>query len=240
MIETEQNFLGVARSAIGRRWIASLDREGVNDALTMSQKFGIAEPLARVLAARSIPEEEVLNYLDPTLKALTPDPSTFVDMEKATERIVQAIDHKEKVAIFGDYDVDGACSSAILYQFLTFFGLDVDIYIPDRIVEGYGPNPQAMKMLSDNGASLIVTVDCGANSAEAIKAAREKGVDVVVLDHHQMGEVHEEAYALVNPNRPDDRSGQGYLCAAGLVFITVAWTLKKIRRAAYKRGRQNW
>lgn len=230
MIETEQNFLGVARSAIGRRWIASLDREGVNDALTMSQKFGIAEPLARVLAARSIPEEEVLNYLDPTLKALTPDPATFVDMEKATERIVQAIDHKEKVAIFGDYDVDGACSSAILYQFLTFFGLDVDIYIPDRIVEGYGPNPQAMKMLSDNGASLIVTVDCGANSAEAIKAAREKGVDVVVLDHHQMGEVHEEAYALVNPNRPDDRSGQGYLCAAGLVFITVAWTLKKIRQ----------
>ena len=144
MIETEQNFLGVARSAIGRRWIASLDREGVNDALTMSQKFGIAEPLARVLAARSIPEEEVLNYLDPTLKALTPDPATFVDMEKATERIVHAIDHKEKVAIFGDYDVDGACSSAILYQFLTFFGLDAEIYIPDRIVEGYGPNPQAM------------------------------------------------------------------------------------------------
>nr|WP_210329443.1 single-stranded-DNA-specific exonuclease RecJ [Bartonella choladocola] len=229
MIQRKQNFLGVTRSAVGRSWTESLDREGVNNARSLSQKFGIAEPLARVLAARSVSEDEVLNYLEPTLKTLTPDPTTFIDMEKATDRILQAIDRKEKVTIFGDYDVDGACSSAILYQFLTFFGLDVHIYIPDRLVEGYGPNPQAMRMLADEGSSLIVTVDCGANSPEAIKAAREKGVDVVVLDHHQMGEVDPAANALVNPNRPDDRSGQGYLCAAGLVFIAVAWTLKKIR-----------
>ncbi|AQT47245.1 exonuclease RecJ [Bartonella choladocola] len=229
MIQRKQNFLGVTRSAVGRSWTESLDREGVNNARSLSQKFGIAEPLARVLAARSVSEDEVLNYLEPTLKTLTPDPTTFIDMEKATDRILQAINRKEKVTIFGDYDVDGACSSAILYQFLTFFGLDVHIYIPDRLVEGYGPNPQAMRMLADEGSSLIVTVDCGANSPEAIKAAREKGVDVVVLDHHQMGEVDPAANALVNPNRPDDRSGQGYLCAAGLVFIAVAWTLKKIR-----------
>ncbi|CAM1648086.1 DDH domain [Bartonella choladocola] len=229
MIQRNQNFLGVTRSAVGRSWTESLDREGVNNARSLSQKFGIAEPLARVLAARSVSEDEVLNYLEPTLKTLTPDPTTFIDMEKATDRILQAINRKEKVTIFGDYDVDGACSSAILYQFLTFFGLDVHIYIPDRLVEGYGPNPQAMRMLADEGSSLIVTVDCGANSPEAIKAAREKGVDVVVLDHHQMGEVDPAANALVNPNRPDDRSGQGYLCAAGLVFIAVAWTLKKIR-----------
>ncbi|MBI0140597.1 single-stranded-DNA-specific exonuclease RecJ [Bartonella sp. W8125] len=228
-MQRKQNFLGVTRSAVGRSWTESLDREGVNNARSLSQKFGIAEPLARVLAARSVSEDEVLNYLEPTLKTLTPDPTTFIDMEKATDRILQAIDRKEKVTIFGDYDVDGACSSAILYQFLTFFGLDVHIYIPDRLVEGYGPNPQAMRMLADEGSSLIVTVDCGANSPEAIKAAREKGVDVVVLDHHQMGEVDPAANALVNPNRPDDRSGQGYLCAAGLVFIAVAWTLKKIR-----------
>ena len=229
MIQRKQNFLGVTRSAVGQSWTESLDREGVNNARSLSQKFGIAEPLARVLAARSVSEDEVLNYLEPTLKTLTPDPTTFIDMEKATDRILQAINRKEKVTIFGDYDVDGACSSAILYQFLTFFGLDVHIYIPDRLVEGYGPNPQAMRMLADEGSSLIVTVDCGANSPEAIKAAREKGVDVVVLDHHQMGEVDPAANALVNPNRPDDRSGQGYLCAAGLVFIAVAWTLKKIR-----------
>ncbi len=229
MIQRKQNFLGVTRSAVGRSWTESLDREGVNNARSLSQKFGIAEPLARVLAARSVSEDEVLNYLEPTLKTLMPDPTTFIDMEKATDRILQAINRKEKVTIFGDYDVDGACSSAILYQFLTFFGLDVHIYIPDRLVEGYGPNPQAMRMLADEGSSLIVTVDCGANSPEAIKAAREKGVDVVVLDHHQMGEVDPAANALVNPNRPDDRSGQGYLCAAGLVFIAVAWTLKKIR-----------
>ena len=230
MKQTKQNFLGVAHSALGQTWIDSLDREGLNNARTLSQKFGLAEPLARVLAARSVSEEDVINYLDPTLKALTPDPTTFVDMEKATERIVKAINQKEKVAIFGDYDVDGACSSAILFQFLTFFGLDVTIYIPDRIVEGYGPNPQAMKMLADDGASLIITTDCGANSPEAIKAAREKGVDVVVLDHHQMSEIHQEAYALVNPNRPDDLSGQGHLCAAGLVFIAVAWTLKHLKQ----------
>ena len=230
MKQTKQNFLGVAHSALGQTWIDSLDREGLNNARTLSQKFGLAEPLARVLAARSVSEEEVINYLDPTLKALTPDPTTFVDMEKATERIVKAINRKEKVAIFGDYDVDGACSSAILFQFLTFFSLDVTIYIPDRIVEGYGPNPQAMKMLADDGAGLIITTDCGANSPEAIKAAREKGVDVVVLDHHQMSEIHQEAYALVNPNRPDDLSGQGHLCAAGLVFIAVAWTLKHLKQ----------
>lgn len=230
MKQTKQNFLGVAHSALGQTWVDSLDREGLNNARTLSQKFGLAEPLARVLAARSVSEEEVINYLDPTLKALTPDPTTFVNMEKATERIVKAINRKEKVAIFGDYDVDGACSSAILFRFLTFFGLDVTIYIPDRIVEGYGPNPQAMKMLADDGASLIITTDCGANSPEAIKAAREKGVDVVVLDHHQMSEIHQEAYALVNPNRPDDLSGQGHLCAAGLVFIAVAWTLKHLKQ----------
>lgn len=236
MVLTKRNFLGVTRSALGRAWFDSLDREGVNRARSMAQKYGIPEPLARVLSARSITEDEVTEYLDPTLKNLMPDPLSFIDMEKATGRLADAINHKEKVAIFGDYDVDGACSSAILYQFLTFFGLEVKIYIPDRIVEGYGPNPKAMKMLADEGASLIVTVDCGANSPEAITAARKSGVDVVVLDHHQMEEIHKEAFALVNPNRPDDYSNQGHLCAAGLVFITIAWTLRMLRQSGkYKK-----
>ena len=229
MIQHNKFFLGVSQSALGQAWFDSLDRDDANKALTISQKFGLNALLARILAARSVEEEDAVDYLTPTLKKLMPNPTQFVDMEKAAARLVKAIENKEQVAIFGDYDVDGACSSAILSKFLNFFQLKTKIYIPDRIVEGYGPNPTAMEMLAREGASLIVTVDCGANSPEAIKAARNVGADVVVLDHHQMGEIHNEANALVNPNRPDDRSGQGHLCAAAIVFITVAWTCKLLR-----------
>ena len=229
MIQHNKFFLGVSQSALGQAWFDSLDRDDTNKALTISQKFGLNALLARILAARSVEEEDAVDYLTPTLKKLMPNPTKFVDMEKAAARLVKAIENKEQVAIFGDYDVDGACSSAILSKFLNFFQLKTKIYIPDRIVEGYGPNPTAMEMLAREGASLIVTVDCGANSPEAIKAARNVGADVVVLDHHQMGEIHNEANALVNPNRPDDRSGQGHLCAAAIVFITVAWTCKLLR-----------
>lgn len=229
MIQHNKFFLGVSQSALGQAWFDSLDRDDTNKALTISQKFGLNALLARILAARSVEEEDAVDYLTPTLKKLMPNPTKFVDMEKAAARLVKAIENKEQVAIFGDYDVDGACSSAILSKFLNSFQLKTKIYIPDRIVEGYGPNPTAMEMLAREGASLIVTVDCGANSPEAIKAARNVGADVVVLDHHQMGEIHNEANALVNPNRPDDRSGQGHLCAAAIVFITVAWTCKLLR-----------
>lgn len=229
MIQHNKFFLGVSQSALGQAWFDSLGRDDANKALTISQKFGLNALLARILAARSVEEEDAVDYLNPTLKKLMPNPTQFVDMEKAAARLVKAIENKEQVAIFGDYDVDGACSSAILSKFLNFFQLKTKIYIPDRIVEGYGPNPTAMEMLAREGASLIVTVDCGANSPEAIKAARNVGADVVVLDHHQMGEIHNEANALVNPNRPDDRSGQGHLCAAAIVFITVAWTCKLLR-----------
>ena len=229
MIQHNKFFLGVSQSALGQAWFDSLDRDDANKALTISQKFGLNALLARILAARSVEEEDAVDYLTPTLKKLMPNPTKFVDMEKAAARLVKAIENKEQVAIFGDYDVDGACSSAILSKFLNFFQLKTKIYIPDRIVEGYGPNPTAMEMLAREGASLIVTVDCGANSPEAIRAARNVGADVVVLDHHQMGEIHNEANALVNPNRPDDRSGQGHLCAAAIVFITVAWTCKLLR-----------
>lgn len=229
MIQHNKFFLGVSQSALGQAWFDSLGRDDANKALTISQKFGLNALLARILAARSVEEEDAVDYLTPTLKKLMPNPTQFVDMEKAAARLVKAIENKEQVAIFGDYDVDGACSSAILSKFLNFFQLKTKIYIPDRIVEGYGPNPTAMEMLAREGASLIVTVDCGANSPEAIKAARNVGADVVVLDHHQMGEIHNEANALVNPNRPDDCSGQGHLCAAAIVFITVAWTCKLLR-----------
>ncbi|UTO27996.1 single-stranded-DNA-specific exonuclease RecJ [Bartonella harrusi] len=216
-------FLNVKSSACGQAWLDALDIQGINNARAISQKFGFPDALARVLSARDVDESEAVAFINPTLRTLMPDPESFADMQCAAERIVKAILEKEKVAVFGDYDVDGACSSALVARFLRSLGVEVKIYIPDRIVEGYGPNEQAMRMLVQEGAHLIITVDCGANSPEAVKAARLEGSDVVVLDHHQMSEVHQEAIALVNPNRPDDFSGQGHLCAAGVVFVTLAW-----------------
>ncbi|WP_332060933.1 single-stranded-DNA-specific exonuclease RecJ [Bartonella sp. CB74] len=232
-MQRSRYFLNVESSACGQSWIDALDIQGVNNARAISQKFGFPDQLARVLSARGVDESEAVAFINPTLRTLMPDPESFTDMQCAAERIVTAIMKQEKVAVFGDYDVDGACSSALIARFLRYFGIEVKIYIPDRIVEGYGPNEQAMTMLVQEGAHLIITVDCGANSPDAVKAVRLAGADVVVLDHHQMTEVHQEAIALVNPNRPDDFSGQGHLCAAGVVFVTLAWVNHLLRKKKY-------
>ncbi|WP_455481245.1 single-stranded-DNA-specific exonuclease RecJ [Bartonella sp. B12(2025)] len=227
-------FLNVESSACGQAWLDALDIQGINNALSISQKFGFPDELARVLAARDVDESEAVAFINPTLRTLMPDPESFTDMQCAAKRIVKAILNREKVAVFGDYDVDGACSSALVARFFRYFGVEVKIYIPDRIIEGYGPNEQAMKMLVQEGARLIITVDCGANSPDAVKAVRFAGADVVILDHHQMSEVHQEAVALVNPNRPDDFSGQGHLCAAGVVFVTLAWVNHLLRKKQFE------
>ncbi|WP_336294375.1 single-stranded-DNA-specific exonuclease RecJ [Bartonella sp. CB169] len=226
-------FLNVESSACGQAWLDALDIQGVNNALAISQKFGFPDALARVLSARDVDESEAVAFINPTLRTLMPNPESFTDMQCAAERIVKAILNQEKVAVFGDYDVDGACSSALVARFLRYFGIEVKIYIPDRIVEGYGPNEQAMRMLVQEGAHLIITVDCGANSQDAVKAVKYAGADVVILDHHQMSDVHQEAVALVNPNRPDDFSGQGHLCAAGVVFITLVWVNNLLRKKQF-------
>jgi single-stranded-DNA-specific exonuclease len=214
-------FLGVERSATGQRWIPRLDQAGENRALAMSQTHGLADLIARVLAGRGVPFDGAVEFLDPTLRRLMPDPYSLTDCQPATERLAAAIARREKVAIFGDYDVDGATSSALLYRFLSHFGIEAEIYIPDRIFEGYGPNPAAINTLIDRGAKLIVTVDCGSTSHESLAAAKERGIDVVVIDHHQVGETLPPAVALVNPNREDDLSGQGHLSAAGVVFLVL-------------------
>ncbi|ALE03827.1 single-stranded-DNA-specific exonuclease RecJ [Bartonella ancashensis] len=232
-MQTVRYCLNIKSSACNQAWVDALDSSGCNNACAISQKFGLPDQLARVLAARNVDEFDALSFINPALRSLMPDPESFIDMNSAAERLVQAIMQREKIAIFGDYDVDGACSSAILARFLQHFGVAVKIYIPDRIVEGYGPNEQAMKMLVQEGARLIVTVDCGANSPDAVKAARVSGADVIVLDHHQMDVIHREAVALVNPNRPDDFSEQGHLCAAGVVFITLV-------RVNYLLRKQKW
>jgi single-stranded-DNA-specific exonuclease len=214
-------FLGVERSATGQRWVARLDQAGENRALAMSQTHGLPDLISRVLAGRGVPFETALEFLDPTLRRLMPEPYSLMDCEAATERLARAVERGERVAIFGDYDVDGATSSALLYRFLVHFGVQAEIYIPDRIFEGYGPNPNAIAQLIERGAQLIVTVDCGSTSHESLAVARDRGIDVVVIDHHQVGEDLPPAHALVNPNREDDLSGQGHLSAAGVVFLVL-------------------
>ncbi len=225
-------FLEVRRSAAGVPWEHRLTERDDMAALAIAQGLGVPEIVARVLAGRGVEALDAVRFLDPTIRDLLPDPATLTDMEKAAERLAAAVLAGEKVAIFGDYDVDGAASSALLKRFLGHFGVDCEIYIPDRIFEGYGPNPEAMRELVARGARLIVTVDCGTNSAAAIDAARAAGADVVVLDHHQVGGALPEAVAVVNPNREDDLSGQGHLCAAGVVFLALVQTARGLRARA--------
>lgn len=223
-------FLNVSRSVTGARWVDRLGLREANTALAIAQNHGMPDLVARVLAGRGVALDNAPMFIEPTIKSLMPDPASLTDMERAAGRIADAIAKREKVAIFGDYDVDGACSSALLSRFLNHYGIANAIYIPDRIFEGYGPNPQAMRELSAQGASLIVTVDCGTNSQAAIEAAVQAGSDVVVLDHHQVGgALPQAALAIVNPNRDDDISGQGHLCAAGVVFLTLVQTLRTLR-----------
>jgi len=222
-------FLDVQKSVNGLAWVHRLGLREENTALAMAQAHGVPDIVARVLAGRGVSQEDALRFLDPTVRDLLPNPRSFTDMDAAAGRIADAIARQEKVAIFGDYDVDGAASSALLKRFLAHYGIDAEIYIPDRIFEGYGPNPDAMRELVARGARLIVTVDCGTNSALAIDAANEAGAQVVVLDHHQVGGPLPNAVAVVNPNREDDISGQGHLCAAGVVFVTLVRTVAMLR-----------
>ena len=226
-------FLDVKQSATGLAWHHRLDPRQENIALAIAQSHGIPDIVARVLAARNIELDAAKAFLNPTIREMLPDPLSLTDMEAAAERLARAIMRRERVAIFGDYDVDGAASSAQLARYLAHFGVPHEIYIPDRIFEGYGPNPDAMRELAGRGARLIVTVDCGTNSAPSIAAAREAGADVVVLDHHQVGGPLPQDVPVVNPNREDDLSGQGHLCAAGVVFLALVAVSATLRRAGH-------
>ncbi|KRD48959.1 single-stranded-DNA-specific exonuclease RecJ [Ensifer sp. ENS10] len=227
----QRAFLGVEQSISGQRWVSRLDQAGQNRALAISQVHGYSDLLGRVLAGRGVVLDDAASFLDPTLRSLMPDPDSLTDCRKAADRLAVAIKRREKVVVFGDYDVDGAASSALMTRFLRHFGIDAEIYIPDRIFEGYGPNPAAIEQLIDNGAELIVTVDCGSTSHEALAVAAKRGIDVVVIDHHQVGSALPACHALVNPNREDDLSGQGHLCAAGVVYLVLVNTLRVLRNA---------
>lgn len=226
-------YLGVTSSARGFAWRDRLVPSAQPAALAISQRHGLPELIGRVLASRGIDLDEVPVFLEPTLKALLPDPSQLRDMDKAAARLADAIERRESIAIFGDYDVDGAASSAAMNRFLAHHDLASRIYIPDRLFEGYGPNNAAIESLVKDGARLIVTVDCGTTSFEPLAHATKLGADVIVVDHHQADDTLPDVHALVNPNRQDDISGQGHLCAAGVVFLVLVATARELRRRGY-------
>lgn len=227
----ESAYMGVTQSARGFRWQERLATPADHALATaISQHHGLPDLMGRVLAARGVGLDDVPVFLDPALKSLMPDPSTLRDMDKCAARIADAIEASAPVAIFGDYDVDGACSSALLARFLDHHGTPARIYIPDRIFEGYGPNAAAIETLVKEGAKLIVTVDCGTTSFEPLAAAKRLNTDVLVIDHHQADETLPDVHAVVNPNRQDDISGQGNLCAAGVVFLVLVAITRELRK----------
>jgi single-stranded-DNA-specific exonuclease len=225
-------FLGVENSATGRAWRDRLDDRGAARALGIAQHHALPELLARILAGRDIETDAVDAFLDPAIKRSMPDPDVLTAMKEAAERIADAVTYSESVAIFGDYDVDGATSAALLARFLRQCGLEPIIHIPDRLFEGYGPNVEAVRALAERGATLLVCVDCGTTSIEPLTEAKALGLDVVVIDHHQADEALPPALAVVNPNRRDDLSGLGHLAAVGLTFMTVI----AVNRALRQRG----
>ena len=223
-------LLGVACSLTGRRWTwrGASDRDG----LYIAQREGVSEVVGRLLAARGIPAEGAHHFLEPTLRALLPNPSVLADMDQAADRLSHAVQAGETVAVFGDYDVDGACSAAIIASLLREFGCPVLTHVPDRLTEGYGPNAPALLALAHQGATLVVCVDCGTAAAGPL-AALAGLADVLVLDHHTVEGPPPPVLATVNPTRLDDRSGLRGLCAAAVAFLAAVATVRSLRRAGW-------
>jgi single-stranded-DNA-specific exonuclease len=222
--------LGVTSSLSGRRWLWRTGEERV--AAGIAQRLMVPEIVSRLLAARGIDIDAAADFLEPTLRVLLPDPSVLTDMDIAADRLADAVRGGETVAVYGDYDVDGACSAALMVGFLRALGCEVHHHVPDRIKEGYGPNAVALAGLVARGARLIVCVDCGTAAAEALSAISGQA-EVIVLDHHKTEGAPPAILATVNPNRLDDRSGLGNLCAAGVAFLTAIATVRALRRLGF-------
>ncbi len=223
---------GVARSFAGRRWLLKPVDVELEGALLREY----SPVLARLLAQRGLGIAEAADFLTPKFKTLLPDPLVLKDMDKAVARMAAALEAGQRIAVFGDYDVDGSASAALLSDFLTAVGAPPRLYIPDRMTEGYGPNPYAMRVLHTEGASLVITVDCGAAAIQALQEAAKLGLDVVVLDHHRV-EAPPPATAHVNPNQPGDTSGLGHLCAAGVSFLFLVALNRHLRESGFYENR---
>ncbi|MGN6210686.1 single-stranded-DNA-specific exonuclease RecJ [Asticcacaulis sp.] len=235
-------YLGVSASLSGRAWRERIAAKGVTTETLreITHRLGLmnvaeadfVEPLARFAAGRGVTPEALQDFIFPTLKALFPEPSAFMDMDRAVGAMLDALERKAKISIFADYDVDGATSAAQLVRWFRHMGHELEVYVPDRVTEGYGPSNAAFDTLKRQGTDLVVTVDCGAMAHKALDYAASIGLDVVVIDHHLMREEPPHALAVVNPNRPGCTSAQGNLAAAGVVFVVLAG----LNREAEKRG----
>jgi single-stranded-DNA-specific exonuclease len=220
-------FLNITRSAKGQRWQARL--ENIRTAEAISQRLELPEILGRVMAARGVSIDGAEAFLNPTLRGLMPPPSSVRDMEKGAARLANAIVTQEHIGIISDYDVDGVSSAAIMLRFLQAVGSTAQVHIPDRISEGYGPSQMAVGKLAESGTQLLLTLDCGVLSHDPLAHAADLGLEAIIVDHHQAGADLPQAHAVINPNRQDDTSGLGYLCAAGVVMMLVAATNKELR-----------
>jgi len=224
-------FLGVGRSLNGRCWrLRPCDERA---ALAIAQRNDIPEILGRVIAGRGVTIDAAERFLNPSLEHDLPDPSCLVDMERAAQRLARAVMANEKIAVFGDYDVDGATSAAMIKRFLAAVGVPLTLYIPDRISEGYGPNAAALTMLSGQGVRVLITVDCGTLAYDALRAGTDAGLDIIVVDHHQAGARLPDAFAIINPNRLDDMSGHGQLAAVGVAFLLLVALNRSLRNAGW-------
>jgi single-stranded-DNA-specific exonuclease len=230
VLTQSETVLGVTNSLSGRRWLWRTGEERV--AAGIAQRLDLPEIVCRLLAARGIGIDAVADFLEPTLRVLLPDPSAMTDMDVAADRLADAVRRREIVAVYGDYDVDGACSAALMVGLLRTLGCPVHHHVPDRIKEGYGPNAPALVSLVTRGASLIVCVDCGTAAAVALSAVIGQA-DVIVLDHHKAEGLPPAILATVNPNRLDCTSGLNHLCAAGVAFLTAIATVRALRRLGF-------
>lgn len=227
--------LGVDRSVSGLRWEQRPADERTTTAL--AQRFSLPEIVARAMAARGIDLQTAEVYLAPSLKAQLPDPGDLLDMEPATAQLAEAIRAGATVGVFGDYDVDGATASALLVRFIRAVGGRAEVYIPDRLKEGYGPNIDGLKALQSRGARVVVTVDCGVTAFEPLAAAKEAGLDVIVVDHHVAEPRLPAAAAVINPNRLDETSPHRQLAAVGVAFLLVVGLNRSLRQAGHYRDR---
>ncbi len=228
-------FLGVERSLTGRRWQATPADHRL--AMAMSQRHGLPELVGRVLAGRGVALDQADAFLNPTLRELLPDPFHLKDMDLAVARLVGAIEGGETIGVFGDYDVDGATSAALLLRYFSAAGARVAVHIPDRMREGYGPNAPALLKLQSAGVGVVVTVDCGITAFEPLQAAAAAGLDIIVVDHHEAEAALPRALAVVNPNRLDETSPHGQLAAVGVAFLLVVAVHKALRDRDWYSGR---
>ncbi len=229
-------FLNITRSAKGQRWESRLENTRLAEAI--AQRYDLPEILARVLAARDVALDDAENFLNPTIRGLMPPPDSMRDMTKGANRLADAIQSREPIGIISDYDVDGVSSAAIMLRFLKSVGHSANAYIPDRVTEGYGPSEVAVKTLKEQGAHVLLTLDCGVMSHDPLAHAAELGLETIIVDHHQASAELPQAYAVINPNRQDDLSGLGHLCAAGVVMMLVVATNKALRERGYYTSEQ--